>query len=44
MSKMKTFLKKIGRKNLPSMNEIAGDEELFNAYMEVFAPTNKTKK
>ena len=38
MNKMKQFLKRINRKCLPSMNEIAGDEEMFNSYMDIFGP------
>lgn len=38
---MKEFLKAIGRKNLPGMNEIAGDEEMYNAYMRIFGPKHK---
>jgi len=40
MSKTKEFLKAIGRKNLPSMEEIKGDEALFNAYLEIFGSNN----
>lgn len=36
MSKRKQYLKEIGRKNMPSMDEIAGDEYLYNTYIKVF--------
>jgi len=38
MSKMKEFLTVIGRKDAPSMDEIAGDELMTNAYYEIFGP------
>ena len=37
MNKTKEFLKLINRKDLPSMDEIAGDEFLFNSYLAIFA-------
>jgi len=39
MNKMKEFLKAIDRKNAPSLDEIAGDDKLFNTYMAVFGPS-----
>ena len=36
MNKNKQFLKEIGRKNPPSMDEISGDEFLCNTYLKVF--------
>ena len=40
---MKEFLKAIGRKNAPSLDEIAGDEQMFNTYMAVFGPENPSE-
>lgn len=40
---MKQFLKAIGRKNAPSLDEIAGDEHMFNTYMAIFAPDNPSE-
>ena len=37
MNKTKEFLKLINRKDLPSMDEIQGDEFLFNSYLAIFA-------
>lgn len=40
---MKEFLRAIGRKNAPSLDEIAGDEHMFNTYMAIFGPGNPSE-
>lgn len=38
MNKMQEFLQAIGRKDAPSMDEIAGDELMTNTYFRIFGP------
>ncbi len=40
MNKNKEFLKAIGRKDFPSMDEISGDEHLSNTFLKVYYGAN----